>query len=125
VPARRLTPQERAANGRAVRAAVPRSSLATLELPPDRDPLVILAGQDVGRVPELVPIRYGRMLPSAFAFFRGAAAVMARDLLGHAATGLRTQLCGDAHLLNFGGFGSPFGAPHAAGVVGAASPQAR
>jgi hypothetical protein len=104
---------------------VPRSSLATLELPPDRDPLVILAGQDVGRVPELVPIRYGRMLPSAFAFFRGAAAVMARDLLGHAATGLRTQLCGDAHLLNFGGFGSPFGAPHAAGVVGAASPQAR
>jgi uncharacterized protein (DUF2252 family) len=107
VSARRLTPQERAANGRAVRAAVPRSSLGTLELPPDRDPLAILAGQDAGRVPELVPIRYGRMLASAFAFFRGAAAVMARDLLGHAATGLRTQLCGDAHLLNFGGFGSP------------------
>ena len=78
-----------------------------LELPPDRDPLAILAGHDAGRVPELVPIRYGRMLTSAFAFFRGAAAVMARDLLGHVATGLRTQLCGDAHLLNFGGFGSP------------------
>jgi uncharacterized protein (DUF2252 family) len=107
VPARRLTPQERAASGRAVRAAVPRSSLGTLELPPERDPLAILAEQAASRVPELVPIRYGRMLASAFAFFRGAAAVMARDLLGHAATGLRTQLCGDAHLLNFGGFGSP------------------
>jgi uncharacterized protein (DUF2252 family) len=86
---------------------VPRSSLGTLELPPERDPLAILAEQAASRVPELVPIRYGRMLASAFAFFRGAAAVMARDLLGHAATGLRTQLCGDAHLLNFGGFGSP------------------
>jgi uncharacterized protein (DUF2252 family) len=107
VPARRLTPKERAANGRAVRAALPRSSLATVELPTDRDPLTILAGQDAGRVPELVPIRYGRMLASAFAFFRGAAAVMAQDLLGHAATGLRTQLCGDAHVMNFGGFGSP------------------
>jgi uncharacterized protein (DUF2252 family) len=107
VPARRLTPQERAANGRSRRTAVPRSSLGTLELPSGRGPLAILAGQDAGRVPELVPIRYGRMLASAFAFFRGAAAVMAQDLLGHAATGLRTQLCGDAHLLNFGGFGSP------------------
>jgi len=106
-PARRLTPQDRAANGRSVRAALPRSTLGTLELPPDRDPLAILIGQDASRVPELVPIRYGRMLASAFAFFRGAAAVMARDLAGHAATGLRTQLCGDAHLLNFGGFGSP------------------
>ena len=104
---RRLTPQERAAKGRAARAAVPRASIAALELSPERDPLAILAGQDADRVPELVPIRYGRMLASAFAFFRGAAAVMARDLLGHAATGLRTQLCGDAHLLNFGGFGSP------------------
>jgi uncharacterized protein (DUF2252 family) len=107
VSARRLTPQERAANGRAVRAAVPRSSLGMLELPPQRDPLAILAEQDAGRVPELVPIRYGRMLASPFAFFRGAAAVMARDLVGCAVTGLRTQLCGDAHLLNFGGFGSP------------------
>jgi uncharacterized protein (DUF2252 family) len=107
VPARRLTPQERAANGRAARATVPRSSLGMLELPPDRDPLAILADQAVSRVPELVPIRYGRMLASAFAFFRGAAAVMARDLAGHATTGLRTQLSGDAHLLNFGGFGSP------------------
>ena len=101
------TPQERAANGRAVRAAVPRSSLGMLELPPDRDPLAILADQAASRVPELVPIRYGRMLASPFAFFRGAAAVMARDFVGHAVTGLRTQLCGDAHLLNFGGFGSP------------------
>jgi uncharacterized protein (DUF2252 family) len=107
VPARRLTPKERAAGGRAVRAAVPRSSFATLELPPRRDPLAILAEQAASRVPELVPIRYGRMLTSAFAFFRGAAAVMARDLAGHQATGLRTQLSGDAHLLNFGGFGSP------------------
>jgi uncharacterized protein (DUF2252 family) len=102
-----LTPQERAANGRTVRAAVPRSSLGMLALPSERDPLAILAEQAASRVPELVPIRYGRMLASAFAFFRGAAAVMARDLAEQPTTGLRTQLSGDAHLLNFGGFGSP------------------
>ena len=59
------------------------------------------------RVPELLPIRYGRMIQSPFAFFRGAAALMATDLVGTPKTGFRVQACGDAHLLNFGGYGSP------------------
>ncbi len=71
------------------------------------DPLEILALQATTRVPELVPIRYGRMAASAFAFFRGAAAVMAADLAHVEQTGLEVQLCGDAHLSNFGGFASP------------------
>ncbi len=69
--------------------------------------MAILALQATTRVPELVPIRYGRMAASAFAFFRGAAAVMASDLAGEDPTGLTVQLCGDAHLSNFGGFASP------------------
>ncbi|HEY2542784.1 MAG TPA: DUF2252 domain-containing protein [Gaiellaceae bacterium] len=85
----------------------PRMSLGALETQRDRDPLAILGAQDATRVSELVPIRYGRMLASPFAFFRGAAAVMAHDLAEPKSTGLRAQLCGDAHLLNFGGFGSP------------------
>jgi uncharacterized protein (DUF2252 family) len=105
--ARDLTPEERAALGRGARTASPRSSHAELELGPERDPLSVLAAQDASRVPELLPIRYGRMLASPFAFFRGAAAVMAHDLAPLPATGLRAQLCGDAHLVNFGGFGSP------------------
>jgi uncharacterized protein (DUF2252 family) len=72
-----------------------------------RDPLEILAGQDGSRVPELVPIRYGRMLASPFAFFRGAAAVMAADLAQTPTTDLTAQLCGDAHLSNFGVFSAP------------------
>ena len=71
------------------------------------DPLAILALQATSRIPELVPIRYGRMAASAFAYFRGAAAVMAADLATEEQTGLEVQLCGDAHLSNFGGFGSP------------------
>src|SRR6185436_16958338 len=63
--------------------------------------------QAASRVPELVPIRYGRMSASPFAFFRGAAAVMAHDLADSPVSGFRAQLCGDAHLSNFGGFGSP------------------
>ncbi|HEY2372186.1 MAG TPA: DUF2252 domain-containing protein [Gaiellaceae bacterium] len=101
------TPEERAARGRAARTASPRSGHASLERAPTRDPLSVLTAQDATRVPELVPLRYGRMLASPFAFFRGAAAVMAQDLAPLPATGLRTQLCGDAHLANFGGFGSP------------------
>ncbi len=71
------------------------------------DPLEILALQATTRLPDLVPIRYGRMASSAFSFFRGAAAVMAADLARMAQTGLDVQLCGDAHLSNFGGFASP------------------
>ena len=71
------------------------------------DPLAILALQATTRIPELVPIRYGRMAASAFAFFRGAAAVMAADLAADEHSGLEVQLCGDAHLSNFGGFASP------------------
>ncbi|HEU5063265.1 MAG TPA: DUF2252 domain-containing protein [Solirubrobacterales bacterium] len=73
----------------------------------DRDPLAILRRQDESRVPELVPVRYGRMLVSPFTFFRGAAAVMAADLAQAPSTGLEAQLCGDAHLANFGVFAAP------------------
>jgi len=72
-----------------------------------RDPIAILERQAVDRVPELVPIRHGRMLASPFAFYRGAAAIMATDLAGTSDSGLRVQLCGDAHLSNFGLFASP------------------
>jgi uncharacterized protein (DUF2252 family) len=76
--------------------------------PPNRpDPIALLEAQATSRVPELVPIRYGRMAASAFAFFRGAAAVMASDLADSPQSGIRAQLCGDAHLANFGGFASP------------------
>jgi uncharacterized protein (DUF2252 family) len=99
---------ERAARGRAVRRDVPRTSHAAWEPAADRaDPLEILEEQARTRVEELTPIRYGRMLASPFAFYRGAAAVMAADLAGEHRTGLTAQLCGDAHLSNFGGFAAP------------------
>jgi uncharacterized protein (DUF2252 family) len=99
---------ERAASGRAARSAARRSSHATWEPPADReDPVAILERQARSRVPELVPIRYGRMSVSPFAFFRGAAAVMAADLARTPASGLRVQACGDAHLSNFGAFAAP------------------
>jgi hypothetical protein len=98
---------ERAAHGRTVRSECPRSSHSALPIAHDRDPIALLGAQDAGRVPELVPIRYGRMSASPFAFFRGAATVMAHDLGAGARTRLRTKLCGDAHLMNFGGFASP------------------
>jgi uncharacterized protein (DUF2252 family) len=93
--------------GKEGRRAVPRSIHASLDLPDDRDPVARLEEQTPDRVPELVPIRYGRMLSSPFAFFRGAAHVMAHDLATAPRTGLIVQLCGDAHLSNFGGFASP------------------
>jgi uncharacterized protein (DUF2252 family) len=99
-------PAERAAAGKAARADQPRSSHAELS-PASRDPLAILTAQDESRVPELVPIRYGRMLASPFAFFRGGAAVMAADLAQTPAGGFTVQLCGDAHLSNFGIFAAP------------------
>jgi uncharacterized protein (DUF2252 family) len=99
---------ERAAVGRAARSAARRSSHATWDPPAGRDdPVAILERQAQTRVPELVPIRYGRMSASPFAFFRGAAAVMAADLATTPDSGLRVQACGDAHLSNFGAFAAP------------------
>jgi uncharacterized protein (DUF2252 family) len=102
-----VTVAERVDRGRAARLSAPRSSNAALEMQPDRDPIAILEAQAETRVRELVPIRYGRMLASPFAFYRGAAAVMANDLAPLPRTGLRVQLVGDAHLANFGGYASP------------------
>jgi uncharacterized protein (DUF2252 family) len=99
---------ERAAAGKAARSEVRRSSHAAWEPPEGRaDPVAILERQAETRVPELVPIRYGRMSVSPFAFFRGAAAVMAADLAATPVSGLRVQACGDAHLSNFGAFAAP------------------
>ncbi|WCO66797.1 DUF2252 domain-containing protein [Iamia majanohamensis] len=98
----------RAQAGRDVRARLPRSSLGRWEASPSRrDPVAILADQEASRVPELVPVRHERMAASPFAFFRGAAAVFAADLASRDHTGLTVQLCGDAHLANFGAFASP------------------
>jgi uncharacterized protein (DUF2252 family) len=102
------TADERAANGRAVRARVPRSAHAHFIPAADRaDPISVLRAQDTDRVQELLPIRYGRMAVSQFTFFRGAAAVMAADLATTPNSGLDVQVCGDAHLSNFGFFASP------------------
>jgi uncharacterized protein (DUF2252 family) len=104
----RLTPAERAARGKAARSEVPRSAHGVWEPPATRpDPVDTLLAQDPVRVAELVPVRYGRMLTSPFAFYRGAAAVMASDLASTPRSGLITQICGDAHLSNFGAFASP------------------
>jgi uncharacterized protein (DUF2252 family) len=94
--------------GRDARKRSSRSSQADWAPGPKRtSPTEILAEQDKSRVPELVPVRYGRMLASAFTFYRGAAAIMAADLASGQDTGLRVQLCGDAHLSNFGVFQAP------------------
>jgi uncharacterized protein (DUF2252 family) len=103
-----LTPEERAARGTQARASVPRRSHADWTPASDRrDPVDILQDQAASRVPELVPIRYGRMLVSPFTFYRGAAAIMAADLAPTPRSGITTQVCGDAHLSNFGLFGTP------------------
>src|SRR5215212_6957639 len=103
-----LSPNERAARGKAARGQASRSSHAAWRAPDDRrSPIAVLEEQARTRLPELVPIRYGRMVESPFAYFRGAAAAMADDLSRTPASGLRVQLCGDAHLSNFGGFASP------------------
>jgi uncharacterized protein (DUF2252 family) len=106
-PAPHPTALERVERGRAARSRLPRQRLSELGPASDRDPIALLEAQGASRVAELLPIRYGRMLASPFAFFRGAAVVMAGDLATLPRTGLRVQLCGDAHLLNFGGFASP------------------
>ena len=102
------TPAEREEAGRALRKTVPRSVHGAWAPAPDRpDPLALLAHEEEARLPELLPLRRERMAASPFAFFRGAAAVMAADLAATPVTGLRVQLCGDAHLANFGGFAAP------------------
>ena len=103
-----LTVDQRVARGKAARNEVPRASHARWQPAANRrDPVSLLAEQAVSRVPELVPIRYGRMLVSPFTFYRGAALIMAADLAATPRSGLTTQICGDAHLSNFGVFASP------------------
>src|ERR1700724_3676854 len=96
-----------AAAGKGARSRVPLESHREFEPGPGRDPVGLLLEQAKSRVPELVPVRHGRMLVSPFTFFRGAALPMAADLAATPASGFRVQLCGDAHLSNFGVFGSP------------------
>ena len=103
-----LSAAERAARGHAARREVPRSSHADFSPAAHRpDPVELLHSQAASRVPELVPIRYGRMLVSPFTFYRGAALIMASDLASSPNSGLHVQLCGDAHLSNFGLFAAP------------------
>ena len=102
------SPAERAAAGKAARGDAPRSSHGEWVPATDRpDPVELLEGQATSRVGQLVPLRYGRMLVSPFTFYRGAAAVMAADLADTPRSGFDVQLCGDAHLSNFGAFASP------------------
>src|SRR5271170_644271 len=102
------TVKQRMAEGKALRDRVPRTLQAQWKLPPDRpDPIQLLRNADRGRLTTLLPIRYGRMQLSPFTFFRGSAALMAADLATTPTTRLRVQACGDCHVANFGGFGSP------------------
>jgi hypothetical protein len=105
--AEQLSRADRVARGKDARAVAPLESHAEFRPGRSRDPVGLLLGQAASRVPELVPIRHGRMLVSPFTFYRGAALPMAADLAGTPASGLRVQLCGDAHLSNFGAFASP------------------
>ncbi|MGH3363102.1 MAG: DUF2252 domain-containing protein [Nocardioidaceae bacterium] len=107
-PTAHLSPAERAARGAAARQDLPPGEQGELVLPPDRpDAATVLEAQAASRLPELVPVRHGRMAASPFTFFRGAAALMARDLAASPTSNLAVQLCGDAHLSNFGVFASP------------------
>lgn len=100
---RRLTPEQR--------VAAPRSSHGEWAPSPARaDPVELLTRQDADRVPELVPVRHARIAVSPFSFYRGAAAIMAGDLASTPVSGVTVQLCGDAHMSNFGLFGPPSGA---------------
>src|SRR6202050_5360294 len=106
--AARLTPAERAERGKAARSAVPRDSHAVYDPPADRpDPVGLLERQAATRLPDLVPVPYGRMLASPFSYFRGAALAMAADLAATPVSGLAVQACGDAHLSNFGVYATP------------------
>lgn len=103
-----LSAAERLAAGNAIRDIVPRSAHGIWKRDKNRvDPIAILRASDEGRMENLIPIRYGRMLQTPFTFYRGSAAVMAADLAATPSTGVRVQACGDCHLLNFGGFATP------------------
>ena len=104
---KQLSPADRVARGKDARDVAPLESHAEFVSNVSRDPVGLLLGQAKSRVPELVPIRHGRMLVSPFTFYRGAALPMAADLANTPVSGLRVQLCGDAHLSNFGAFASP------------------
>jgi uncharacterized protein (DUF2252 family) len=107
-PAAASSYQQRRERGRAARRVIPRSSQAEWAPAPDRpDPIALLEAQARDRIPDLIPIRYSRMMASPFAFMRGSAIVMANDLASTPKTGIQAQLCGDAHLLNFGAYASP------------------
>jgi hypothetical protein len=104
----RRSREQQYAEGKAMRNACLRESHAKWKPPKDRtDPVEILQASNQGRLPELIPVRYGRMIPSPFVFYRGAAAIMAADLAHTPSTGIRVQACGDAHLMNFGAFATP------------------
>jgi hypothetical protein len=103
-----MSPAERKAAGKRLRDHVPRDAHAGWRAHAGRaDPIGILRTADVTRQKDLVPLRYGRMLPSPFTFYRGSAGVMAADLAETPATGIHVQVCGDCHLMNFGGFATP------------------
>src|SRR3954464_20980 len=106
-PAPGLTRTERATVGKAARSQAPLEAHAQFSPGVSRDPVGLLVSQSVPRVPELVPVRHGRMLVSPFTHYRGAALPLAADLATTPTSGLRVQLCGDAHLANFGAFASP------------------
>src|SRR5262249_18030638 len=102
------TREERKAAGKALRSRVSRRSQAIWKAPTNRvDPIALLIESGKGRIPHLLPIRYGRMMHSPFAFYRGAAMIMAADLANTPASGIQVQVCGDCHLMNFGGFATP------------------
>ena len=105
--AEQLSRADRAARGKDARAVAPLDSHAEFSPGRGRDPIGLLLGQAASRVPELVPVRHGRMLVSPFTYYRGAALPMAADLVGTPNAGLQVQVCGDAHLSNFGAFASP------------------
>jgi len=105
---RQRSREQQYAEGKAIRDTCPRLNHADWKPPADRvDPIEILEASNKGRLPELIPVRYGRMIPSPFVFYRGAAAIMAADLAHTPTTGIRVQACGDAHLMNFGAFATP------------------
>lgn len=107
-PAHSIPADDLLAAGKRLRDVVPRASQGVWKRTRDRaDPLEILHASDAGRMAELLPIRYGRMLQSPFTFYRGSAAIMAADLAAAPTTEIRVQACGDCHLLNFGGFATP------------------
>lgn len=103
-----VAPTDRRAHGKRLRKSLPRAAHDAWRAPSDRpDPIGILRAADATREPDLVPLRYGRMLASPFAFYRGSAGIMAADLARTPVSGIHVQACGDCHLLNFGGFATP------------------